>query len=187
MEALSPEFAAAANSARAVPAADEGYLAQPEMRAFIQAALDVGWTLIAYEVDMRKWPPGIERLSHAGASWRDREQGENLAAEVRDLPDGAPVLVWCGNAHLARCAVDGWRPMALCFEEISGIAPFALDQAPSVHFGDRPGYAMPSVEAFGDELTERGGCAGFLSEDAPPGWQGIPADAYLLSDDNRLM
>lgn len=55
MEALYPEFAEQCNRTRHVPLDGRGYLAQPEMQTLIQAALDSGWTLLAYEADPRQW------------------------------------------------------------------------------------------------------------------------------------
>jgi len=50
MEALWPEIVEEANRTRKLgEAPDGGYLAQPEMRSFIQAALDLGWMLVDYE------------------------------------------------------------------------------------------------------------------------------------------
>lgn len=47
MEALDPWIVDYANRNRQQPQIRAGYLGQPEMRALIQAALDLGWTLIA--------------------------------------------------------------------------------------------------------------------------------------------
>ena len=56
MEALWPyHFAEEANRTRCLPTTlTEGYLAQPEMRLFMQAALDLGWILIPYEPELRR-------------------------------------------------------------------------------------------------------------------------------------
>ena len=54
MEALTPDFAATANRDRRLGSGD-GYLAQPELRDLMTAALEFGWSLIAYEADV---PPG---------------------------------------------------------------------------------------------------------------------------------
>jgi hypothetical protein len=51
MEALFPLFAEHANNSRTLMCGGFGYLSQPEMKDFIQTALDLGWTLIHYEVD----------------------------------------------------------------------------------------------------------------------------------------
>ena len=71
MEALTPALAEAGNRARAVLERASGYLAQPEMRRLIQAALDGGWSLIAYEADFAEQPAGLDPLSPEGMNWRD--------------------------------------------------------------------------------------------------------------------
>lgn len=48
MEALTPDFAAAANRERRFGPGN-GYLAQPDLRALMVTALEHGWSLIAYE------------------------------------------------------------------------------------------------------------------------------------------
>jgi len=49
MEALSWPAEGVAGPIRAIPSADNGYLAQPDMRGLIAAALELGWSLWAYE------------------------------------------------------------------------------------------------------------------------------------------
>ena len=100
MEALYPLFSEECNSSRRVAShAGTGYLSQPEMRAFIQAALDLGWTLIPYKSDSFKWfseRHGIdlsnsenerfiqhqkhraEFLSMEFTNWREEQQAINL-------------------------------------------------------------------------------------------------------------
>ena len=51
MEVLFPWFAEQCNVARRIPQGDFGYLSQPEMKDVLQAALDLGWTLLPYEAD----------------------------------------------------------------------------------------------------------------------------------------
>jgi hypothetical protein len=55
MEALFPTFTEKCNSTRYAPQKKEGYLSQPEMRSFIQIALDLGWSLISYEANSFQW------------------------------------------------------------------------------------------------------------------------------------
>lgn len=142
-----------ANAQRQLPAAS-GYLAQPEMRALIQGALDLGWTLISYEADMTA-APSSDLTSAQVTNWRELEQARNLAAA---LPDG-PLLVWCGNGHLSRAKPDlGWQPMACRFQEVTGVEPFALDQTVTVLFEQGESW----VDRFRDELAAFGGTAGFL-------------------------
>jgi len=60
MEALfSHSLAEESNRTRKPLETNEGYLSQPEMRAFIQTALDLGWTLVSYEADMSQLPPAL--------------------------------------------------------------------------------------------------------------------------------
>lgn len=181
MEALTPEFAAIANETRALPDVDSGYLAQPEMRTFIEGALGRGWTLIPYEVDT--WPPpGLDQNTREAANWRDEQQARNLVEALEPLSHASPLLVWCGNGHLTKCAVRDWRPMGFCFAELSGIEPFAIDQIRSVEFPGRSPDAAPWVAAYADVLARGGGSAGFLSEDAPEGWFGTEtADAFVIA------
>ena len=58
MEALTPDFAAAANHDRRLGSGD-GYTAQPELRELMTVALELGWSLIAYEAGA---PPGDPHL-----------------------------------------------------------------------------------------------------------------------------
>jgi hypothetical protein len=178
MEALEPGFAVEANATRAVPSWPGGYLAQPEMRELIAAALELGWTLVPYECDRSQRPAGLDPMSREMSNWRENEQARNLVAAL----DGEPLLVWCGNHHLTKHEVGDSRPMGLRFWELSGIEPFAIDQIQSVEFGDREPYASPWVEAYAREI---GAAAGFTVEDAPEGWF-FTEDAFVLSTDNAL-
>jgi len=186
MEALIPQFAAASET-RALPEAPGGYLSQPEMRRLIESARALGWTLIAYEVDI--WPPpGLEPNTREAGNWREEQQARNLIDELAILPAGAPLLVWCGNDHLAKRALGEWRPMGVRFTEISGIDPFAINQIRSVEFPGQVPQAGLWVAAYADEIAARGGAAGFLAEDAPSGWV-FPesADAFVIASDNRMI
>src|SRR4051812_16828138 len=120
MEALwDRELTERANRQRLLPRS-AGYLAQLEMRRLVQAALDLGWTLIPYEVDADD-APDADPMGVETTRWRELEQARNLADA---LPD-APLLVWCGNGHLTKIDVGlDWKPMGLCFHELTGIEPF---------------------------------------------------------------
>lgn len=187
MEALYPEFVAEANETRSVPVAEGGYLAQPEMREFIAAALELGWTLVAYEADFSFRPLELEQLSIEATNWREEQQARNLAAAVAQLPNGQPLLVWCGNSHLSKREAGAWQPMGLRFWQVSGVEPFSIDQTSSIDFGDRTPYAARWVQAYADEIAARGGAAGFLGEEAPDGWSWPGGeDAFILASDNGL-
>jgi hypothetical protein len=99
MEALNLPFAEEANRARQLPEMPAllGYLHQPEMRTLMQAALDLGWTLVPYEADFSLRPSGLSpRAEH---NWREETQARNLVATMKALPVDANLLVWCGWAH----------------------------------------------------------------------------------------
>lgn len=209
MEALSPySFADEANKARRVPAVSEdGYLAQPEMRQHIQAALDLGWTLVPYEADYDAHPAARERaesinweeeqgtptlsdVAIESVNWREEQQARNLCNALDALPPGTKLLVWCGNSHHAKESHDLFAPMGYRFPRLSGINHFGIDQCVTVDFGHSAGrQAGPGLAAqFSSELAKHGGTAGFLTEDAPVPWLRDRADqdAFVLSTENEL-
>jgi hypothetical protein len=187
MEALLPSFAAAANATREVPAAEAGYLAQPEMRELIATALGLGWRLAAYEADFSKKPSELEHLSLEETNWREEEQARNLCAVLQSVASSDRLLVWCGNHHLAKDTDGRWVSMGIRFARRSGLEPFAIDQIPSVNFGHGDPLASAWLDCYRDELEALGGAAGFLSEEAPPGWPSVEiADAFLLALENDL-
>jgi hypothetical protein len=177
MEALYSEFVEAANRERRLPRS-AGYLEQPEMRALIEDALALGWTLIAYETTDPRSPflpgGGVDRSIVNAREW---DQARNLTAA---LPAG-PVLVWCGNSHLAKAPSEEWVPMGHAFRELSGIEPFCLDQTVTVM--DTDGL----VEALRNDLVALGGTAGMLVEELPEPFCGYPVDALLFSVENDLV
>ena len=96
MEALQPGDAEAATTTRRPPDADDGYLAQPDMRALIQAALELGWTLWRYEADIDHAPAALVQqglLSQASTNWREAEQAHNLAGVLAGLAASDRLLV----------------------------------------------------------------------------------------------
>jgi hypothetical protein len=142
--------------------------------------------LIAYEIRVA-WPPGIPHQGVEGANFRDDHQARNLVEALGGLTADTPLLVWCGNSHLSRSVVDGWRPMGLRFVALSGIDPFAIDQTRSVEFAGRAPPAAPWISAYADEIDALGGAAGFLAEEAPDGWfTAGSADAFVISTDNAM-
>jgi hypothetical protein len=189
MEALyDAELVARANRTRELPAVEGGYLAQPEMRELITVALELGWTLIAYEADIACKPEELASLGIEETNWREGQQAHNLAEALFLLPDATPLLVWSGNHHLAKNPAEDWMPMGSRLESLCGINPFAIDQTLTVSFDrGRPPIGAKWAERFSPALTERGGTAGFLADEAPPAWP-CPdlADAFLLSSDNHL-
>jgi hypothetical protein len=74
--------------------------------------------------------------------------------------------------------------MGLVLREEHGIDAFALDQTATVKWPDRGPNVR--VNHYREQLADRGGIAGFLSEDAPDGWFRAGADAHVLALDNEM-
>lgn len=189
MEALWPyEFAMDANRTRSLPAGPtEGYLTQPEMRLFMQAALDLGWTLIPYEANFTALPADPRALE--SVNWREEQQARNILNALRELPTGSSLLVWCGNSHHSKSASE-WLPMGYRFRELSDINHFAIDQCVTANFPSSSGsqWGPGLAERFIAELAEHGGTAGFLTEEAPVSFlrNREDQDAFILSVENEM-
>jgi hypothetical protein len=126
MEALQPGDAEAANTTRRPPEAAGGYLAQPDMRGLIQAALGLGWTLWRYEADIDHAPAALVEqgsMSQAFTNWREVEQAHNLAGVLAGLTASDRLLVWCGNSHASKLAHDDWTSMGYEFAALVAEGP----------------------------------------------------------------
>jgi hypothetical protein len=209
MEALFPALTEKGNRRRAVPEGEFGYVSQPEMKALIQAALDLGWTLIAYEADEFQWLSarhgiqftdsenpyeryqqykgfGSELMSMEYTNWREEQQALNIVAALQSLPAGTPLLVWCGNGHLSKRTLNDWSPMGYQFQEHSGMNPFVIDQTRTVNFHNDT-YSARLVKKYSGDLARYDGTAGFLRDEAPAWFgQNTFADAFLFSTQNEL-
>ena len=138
MEALYPEFAKKANKTTNVPEAEDRwvYLNQPEMRDFIQAALDLGWTLIAYEADLSTMPKFNNPIDQS--NWREEEQANNLVKALNSIGENEKLLVWCGNNHHEKekgvIGNQAFYPMGYQFWKKTKIEPFVVDQIVTLNF-----------------------------------------------------
>jgi hypothetical protein len=173
MEALQPGDAEAANSSRRPPDAAGGYLAQPDMRDLIQAALELGWTLWRYEADIDHAPVTLVEqglMSQAFTNWRDVEQAYNLAGVLAGLPASDRLLVWCGNSHASKMAQDDWTSMGYEFAALVAEEAFVIDQVVTVASGARTAAGGPGCRAGADPgplrwhrwATGRGGWAAVM-------------------------
>jgi len=174
---------------RDIPPAGGGYLAQPDMRRLIAAALELGWSLWAYEAvfEMTADTDPAEFRTMEFTNWREREQAANLR-QLTEAGPAEPLLVWCGNGHASKVKAREWVPMGWHFRAMSGTDPFVIDQTVTVSFEGRP---QPWVQALLDELGEtlaaHGGTAGILRDQAPPPLDGYDhADALVVSTENIL-
>ena len=166
-----------------------GYLAQPEMRRLTGTALNLGWTLWAYEavIDFTPDTDWEHLRSTEHTNWREREQAVNLCRLLEAAP-GEPVLVWCGNSHASKVQHEEWVPMGWHFREMSGVDQFVIDQDVTVNFGGEPRpWVRELLASMADTLAAHGGTAGILRDQAPPllaGWDGV--DALVVSTDNEM-
>jgi hypothetical protein len=189
MEALQPGDAEAANTSRRPPEAAGGYLAQPDMRGLIQAALALGWTLWRYEADIDHAPTALVEeglMSQAFTNWREVEQARNLAGVLAGLAPSDRLLVWCGNGHASRVAADDWMSMGYHFAALVAEGAFVIDQTVTVAFAGLEQRQAALVAELAPILDRYGGTAGLLVEEAGPlaCWPGV--DALIVSTDNAM-
>ena len=188
MEALPWPAGNSPGPIHAIPPGVGGYLAQPEMRRLITTALDLGWSLWAYEASIDPGKDQAELLSPEFTNWREREQAKNLCQLLTAAPD-EPLLVWCGNGHAGKHADSQWVPMGYHFAAMSGIQQFVIDQTVTVDFagdGLRP-WVQELLATLSDTLAVQGGTTGILRDQAPPPldcWPGV--DAVVVSTENTL-
>ena len=189
MEALPWPAPGTAGPILAIPPAQGGYLAQPDMRRLITAALELGWSLWAYEAvfEAADGADPAEMLSMEFTNWRDREQAQNLC-RVQAAAPAEPLLVWCGNSHACKAATPEWVPMGWHFRAMSDTDPFVIDQTVTVAFDSQSQpWVQELLATLGQTLAAHGGTAGILRDHAPASlnsWPGV--DAVIVSTDNTL-
>ncbi|HEX9352781.1 MAG TPA: hypothetical protein VF933_03035 [Streptosporangiaceae bacterium] len=188
MEALPCHADDSPGPMRDIPPGAGGYLVQPDMRRLIATALELGWSLWAYEAAVDPVKDQAELLSVEFTNWREREQASNLCQLLAAAP-GKQLLVWCGNSHASRQADSEWVPMGYHFAAMSGIQQFVIDQAVTIDFtGDGPQpWVRDLLAGLSVTLGAHGGTAGILRDQAPPPldcWPGV--DAVVVSTENEL-
>src|SRR5205809_610964 len=96
----------------ALPQARGIYLTQPDMQQLVTTALELGWTLWAYEAVFEVTADTDQERFHTMefTNWREREQAANLGRLLAAAP-GEPLLVWSGNSHAAKIKDEEWTPM----------------------------------------------------------------------------
>ena len=95
------------------------YTSEPVAGELIRTALAIGYTLIPYE--------DTAAAAHT-INQRDSVQAENIYQVIRQ-DTSARILVYAESAHISKKkAADGYIPMGLDFQRISGINPLTIDQ-----------------------------------------------------------
>jgi hypothetical protein len=188
MEALPRLADGSPGPIRAIPPSNGGYLGQPDMRRLIRTALDLGWTLWAYEAAIEPGKDPAELISTEFTNWREREQARNLCRLTTDVP-AEPLLVWCGNGHAIKQAVGEWTPMGVHFTAMSDREPFVITQIATIDFagtGPEP-WVRKLLAATSEVLASHGGTAGILRDQAPaPLNDQFGIDAVIISEQNSL-
>jgi hypothetical protein len=187
MEALPAPGAEPPGPIWTMPPAADGYLAQPDMRRLITTALELGWSLWAYEIRIEGKPDRAELLSKEFNDRRELEQARNLCRVLAAAP-GEPLLVWCGNGHATKEEVSDWVPMGWHFRALSGTDPFVIDQTLTVAFEERPQPWVPELLAvLAETIATHGGTVGILRDQAPPPLNDyVGVDGVIVSTENTL-
>jgi hypothetical protein len=158
------------------------------MRRLITTALELGWTLWAYEADIQPADDPAQLLTLEFTNWREREQAQNLCRVLAEAP-AQPLLVWSGNSHAVKEAHGEWVPMGHHFTALSSIDPFVIDQTVTVAWpGQSRPWAQGLLAAVRQTLASYGGTAGILREQAPApldGWVGVDAVVVSTTTDSR--
>jgi hypothetical protein len=172
------------------------YPRQPDMKAMIGRAQELGFELRGYEADVDRTPPelGVDPRSWAIINWREERQAANLIGLLRSLPASARMLVWCGNSHHRKAPLRGsashageWTPMGWWFLRLSGVEPFVIDQAATVYWeaaSPSRRYAEGLIDRYRSVLQDHDGTAGVLLDTEMARQRAV--DAVLLSLDNEM-
>jgi hypothetical protein len=159
------------------------------MRRLIAAALELGWSLWAYEAVFEiiadSDPAKFRTMEFT--NWREREQAANLCRLTAAEP-AEPLLVWCGNGHASKNQISDWIPMGWHYRAMSGTEPFVIDQTVTVAFeGRAQPWVAELLAGLEETLAGHGGTAGILRDQAPPPLDGRDrADALVVSTENSL-
>lgn len=199
MEALNRNEAEWANSQRTLPPTDpRNYTAAAEMRSLMQKALDLGWSLEAYDMTVREAgqmmdaPEGANR-TFAYTQRREAREAQNLW-HIYNQHGQQKTLVWCGNGHgsLQPVSVDFFRPegpsqrlkmMGQLLWELSGIKPFVIDQTVTVSWPDSGvrERGQEFLARYKSDLEAMGGTGGLLSVGILRDSKVHMVDAWILS------
>ena len=134
-EALEPDDSTL--NARGYPVSQKsGFLInEPMYGELIRAARKMGYTIIAYDMNP-------ECDAYGDSPWtcinkREEGQAKNLYDQILKNDPTAKLLVHAGRGHIAKKESDGWIPMAVYFENITGIRPYSVDQTYMREHGTR--------------------------------------------------
>lgn len=119
LEALSNgEYLDSMLNERKYPINSTGYYTKdPQFGNLVREALEIGYTLFAYE-----------SIESEGGSGREIEQAEMIKKQIADRPN-EKFLIHCGFAHAFEGVYKAWeKTMAGRLAEYTGINPLTIDQ-----------------------------------------------------------
>lgn len=94
------------------------YATEPVAGELIRKALELGYTLVAYE----------DTAATHTVNQREYAQAENLATFLRTHDSTGKMLVHAGYGHIQKSSESSFIPMAAYFKIITGITPLSVDQ-----------------------------------------------------------
>ncbi|HWK06694.1 MAG TPA: hypothetical protein VNS58_23830 [Puia sp.] len=95
------------------------YTAEPVAGELIRSALAMGYTLVSYE--------DTAASTHT-VGQRDSIQARNIYKVLQE-DTAARILVYASYAHISKkVSADGYIPMGMAFQKLSGINPVTIDQ-----------------------------------------------------------
>jgi hypothetical protein len=147
-EAFGPDI----ESAR-YPKAGRYFTDDPVFGNLIRRAIELGFTLISYDVPSTCGAAQLKSFNTTGAiaddsCWEEREMGQarNLARFMETHPD-AKLVVHGGMGHIQKTELPFGKLMALDFRELTKIDPLSIDQ---VYLGEAkagtPAYRVISAK-----------------------------------------
>ncbi|MEL7531393.1 MAG: hypothetical protein AAFN10_08810, partial [Bacteroidota bacterium] len=111
------------------------YISEPQYANLLREALDLGYTLVAYE-----------SKGNFSGSQRDSVQARYLA-EVFEKDSAAKMLVHAGYAHIYEKTNSPWIKMGQYFKRFTGIDPLTINQTKLTENG-YPEFESPYYEAI---------------------------------------
>ena len=128
---------------RRYPCFEDGfYTREPLFGELIRQAVQLDYTLVAYEAAEKCKPEGKDKY-HC-QRFRDSIQAKNIY-DIKKKDVGAKMLVLAGYSHIKKNSQPHKTRMAEYFARLSGIQPLSIDQTTMMDFADtnflNPNYA----------------------------------------------
>ncbi|MEM7203965.1 MAG: DUF6624 domain-containing protein [Planctomycetota bacterium] len=128
------------------------YVRDPIFGDLIRRAIEMGWTVVAYEAEPAERRPRPEDQSPMDAvNRREAAQANHLYERTLGRDPDARVLVLGGRDHIAEQAADGWIPMGAVLRARSGLDPLSINQMRLVEHSERryEHWAYSAADAAG--------------------------------------